>query len=142
MAITKKFSNWIDISKWNKKSDRFRWFYMLKIDFWKSDLALLDSLFENQLCPVHLILKCSNWRQLSKLLSKFGCLCIYFLLFGSRNFNKNWFTYRISANSFRWNYSFLNLTLCTVTFGHSKYRCGNYLREETIQGWKLFAEIR
>ena len=28
-------------------------------------------------------------------------------------------TYRISANSFRGNYSFLNLTLCTVTKGHS-----------------------
>ena len=50
--------------------------------------------------------------------------------------------YRISANSFRGNYSFLNLTLCTVTFVHITYRCGNYLREETIQGWKLFAEIR
>ena len=27
--------------------------------------------------------------------------------------------YHISANSFRGNYSFLNLTLCTVTFGDS-----------------------
>ena len=36
-------------------------------------------------------------------------------------------------------YSFLNLTLCTVTFGHSTYRCGNNSREETIQGQKLFA---
>ena len=27
--------------------------------------------------------------------------------------------YRISANSFRGNYSFLNLVLCTVTFGDS-----------------------
>ena len=52
------------------------------------------------------------------------------------------FTYRISANSFRGNYSFLNLTLCTVTFDHSTYRCGNYSREEIIQGRKLFAEIR
>ena len=51
-------------------------------------------------------------------------------------------TYRISANSFRGNYSFLNLTLCTVIFGYSTYRCGNYSREETIQGRKLFAEIR
>ena len=50
--------------------------------------------------------------------------------------------YRISANSFRGNYSVLNLTLCTVTFAHSTYRCGNYSREETIQGRKLFAEIR
>merc|ERR1712086_418114 len=50
--------------------------------------------------------------------------------------------YRISAYSFRGNYSFLNLTLCTVTFDHSTYRCGNYSREETIQGRKLFAEIR
>ena len=52
------------------------------------------------------------------------------------------YRYRISANSFRGNYSFLNLTLCTVTFGNSTYRCGNYSREETIQGRKLFAEIR
>ena len=50
--------------------------------------------------------------------------------------------YRISANSFRGNYSFFNLTLCTVTFDHSTYRCGNYSREETIQGRKLFAEIQ
>ena len=49
--------------------------------------------------------------------------------------------YRISANGFRGNYSFLNLTLCTVTFDHSTYRCGNYSREETIQGRKLFVEI-
>ena len=42
--------------------------------------------------------------------------------------------YRTSANSFRGNYSFLNLTLCTVTFHHSTYRCGNYSREETIRG--------
>ena len=61
--------------------------------------------------------------------------------------------YRISANSFRGNYCFFefnlekvrtysNLTLCTVTFDHSTYRCRNYSREETIQGRKLFAEIR
>ena len=43
---------------------------------------------------------------------------------------------------FRGNYSFLNLTLCTVTFAHSTYRCGNYSREEIKQGRKLFAEIR
>ena len=47
------------------------------------------------------------------------------------------YTYRISANSFRGNYSFLDLALCTVTFDHYTYRCGNYSREETIQGWKL-----
>ena len=51
-------------------------------------------------------------------------------------------TYRISANSFRRNYFFLNLTLCTVTYGYSTYRCGNYSREETIQGRKLYEEIR
>ena len=45
--------------------------------------------------------------------------------------------YRISANSFCGNYSFLNLT-----FDHSTYRCGNYSREKTIQGRKLLAEIR
>ena len=42
---------------------------------------------------------------------------------------------RISANSFRG-----NSILCNVTFGYSTYRCGNYSREETIQGRKLFAE--
>ena len=42
--------------------------------------------------------------------------------------------YRISANSFRGNYSFLNLTICTVTFSHSTYRFGIYSREETIYG--------
>ena len=52
------------------------------------------------------------------------------------------FIYRISSYSFRGNYSFLNLTLCTVTLGHSTYRCGNYSREETIQGRKLYEEIR
>ena len=51
-------------------------------------------------------------------------------------------SYLISGNSFRRNYSFWNSTLCTVTFGYSTYRCGNYSREETIQGRKLFAEIR
>ena len=41
--------------------------------------------------------------------------------------------YLFSANSFRRNYSFLNLTLCTVTV---------HTGAETIQGRKLFAEIR
>ena len=62
------------------------------------------------------------------------------LRYVSRDSSRN--SYRISANSFHGNYSFLNLNLCTVTFGHSTYRCGNYSREETIQGRKLFAEIR
>ena len=56
------------------------------------------------------------------------------------------FTYRISANSFCGNYSFLNLALFTVTFDLyfiTLNSCrGNYSREETIQGRKLFAEIR
>ena len=50
-------------------------------------------------------------------------------------------TYRTSANSFRRNYSFLSLTLCTVTFVHSKYiqvrkllKEGNYSRAESIRG--------
>jgi len=29
-----------------------------------------------------------------------------------------------------------------VTFGNSTYSCGNYSREETIQGRKLYEEIR
>ena len=47
-------------------------------------------------------------------------------------------TYRISANSFRGNYSFLNLALCTMTFGDSTYRCGNYSRTEIIRGNTVF----
>ena len=43
--------------------------------------------------------------------------------------------YRISAKSFRGNYSFLNLTLCTKTFDHSTYRCENYSREECKSVW-------
>ena len=82
----------------------------------------------------------------------FGLFCFWFgLVLMSENYRYSSFgikfgrlfpTYRISANSFRGNYSFLNLTLCTVTFGYSTYRCGNYSGEETIQGRKLFAEIR
>ena len=49
------------------------------------------------------------------------------------------YVYRISANSFHGIYSFLNLTLCTVTFGHS---VTVHTGAETIQGRKLFAEIR
>jgi hypothetical protein len=63
------------------------------------------------------------------------------------NFAKLWyFEYRISANSFRGNYCFLNLALFTVNFDLyfiNLNSCrGNYSREETIQGWKVFAEIR
>ena len=67
-----------------------------------------------------------------------------FLFFGGDANGK--LTYRISANSFRGNYSFLNLALFTVTFDlyfiNLNSCCGNYSREETIQGRKLFAEIR
>ena len=48
----------------------------------------------------------------------------------------------MSSYSVRGNYSLLYLTLYTVTFGNSTYRCGNYSREETIQGRKLYEEIR
>ena len=62
------------------------------------------------------------------------CIYLYYL------------SYRISANSFRGNYSFLNLALFTVTFDLyfiNLNSCrGTYSREETIQGRKLFAEIR
>ena len=37
---------------------------------------------------------------------------------------------------------FFNSILYTVTFGNSTFRCGNYSREETIQGRKLYEEIR
>ena len=54
--------------------------------------------------------------------------------------------YRISANSFRGKYSFLNLALFTVTldlyFINLNSCRGNYSKEETIQGQKLFAEIQ
>ena len=56
--------------------------------------------------------------------------------------------YRISANSFRGNYSFLKLfgqrsQYISIKFPLHKpsENCGNYSREETIQGRKLFAEI-
>ena len=57
------------------------------------------------------------------------CYCFYFLLLINR--------YRISANSFRGNYSFLNLALFTVTFDLyfiNLNSCrGNYSREERIR---------
>ena len=50
-------------------------------------------------------------------------------------------TYRISANSFRGNYSFLNLALFTVTFDLyyiNLNSCrGNYSRAETIRGYTV-----
>ena len=54
--------------------------------------------------------------------------------------------YRISSYSFRGNYSFFGFGNPNVAVhkakGHSTYMCGNYLREKTIQGWKLYEEIR
>ena len=45
------------------------------------------------------------------------------------------YIYRISANSFRGNYSFLNLTLCTVTFGYSTVTFGQvHTGAEIIRG--------
>ena len=52
---------------------------------------------------------------------------------------QNWLGCTCSV--FPWKY-FLNLTLCSATLGHSTYRCGNYSREETIQGRKVFADIQ
>ena len=72
--------------------------------------------------------------------STLACALVFVRLLEIISFKKS--IYRISANSFRRNYSFLNLTLCTVTFVNSTYRCGNYSREETIQGRKLYEEIR
>ena len=72
----------------------------------------------------------------------FRKICVGMATYSSLRNSFKKYMYRISANSFRGNYSFLNLSLCTVTFDHSTYRCGNYSREETIQGRKLFAEIR
>ena len=40
--------------------------------------------------------------------------------------------YPISVNSFRENYSFFNLALCTVT--NLWWQCGNYSRAEAIRG--------
>ena len=59
------------------------------------------------------------------------------------------FVYRISANSFCGNYSFLKLfgrrsQYLSIKFPLHKpsEKRGNYSREEIIQGRKLFAEIR
>ena len=51
-----------------------------------------------------------------------------FFLFINSFTNKH----RISSFSFRGNYSFSNITLCTVIFSNITYRCGNYSRAETI----------
>ena len=40
------------------------------------------------------------------------------------------------------NYSFFEFNVMYCEFGNSTYRCGNYSREETIQGRKLYEEIR
>ena len=62
----------------------------------------------------------------------FSCFCLQTQV--GFHLQSRQFKYRISSYSFRGNYSFLNLTLCTVTFGNSTYRCGNYSRAETIPG--------
>ena len=63
--------------------------------------------------------------------------------------NKVEYRYRISANSFRGNYSFLKFFVQRSQYISIKFPLhkpsenrGNYSREETIQGRKLFAEIR
>ena len=50
--------------------------------------------------------------------------------------------YRISANSFRGNYSLLNLALCTVTFVHSTYRCGNCSRKYGMLTLIIYSRFR
>ena len=54
--------------------------------------------------------------------------------FYSFSYMEHWqfrmYTYRISSYSFRGNYSFLTLALCTVTFDLSTWMCGNYSRED------------
>ena len=42
--------------------------------------------------------------------------------------------FAVTKNSFCGNHYFLNLTLFIMTFVHTRYRCGNYSREETICG--------
>ena len=56
------------------------------------------------------------------------------MIFGAMKGEINILIYRISANSFRGNYSFLKLSLCTVTFGQVTV----HKSAETIQGRKLF----
>ena len=61
-----------------------------------------------------------------------------------------WHEYRISAYSFRGNYSFLEVGLRKLfkggnysreeTINFLLFRGGNYSREETIQGRKLYEE--
>ena len=62
-------------------------------------------------------------------------------IFMSSYFPKYKRKYRISENSFRGNYSFSNLTFDLYFINLNNCR-GNYSKEETIQGRKLFAEIR
>ena len=56
--------------------------------------------------------------------------------------------YRISSYSFRRNYSFLNFEIVANSnssvflLNKLNFCCGNYSREETIQGRKLYEEIR
>ena len=64
-------------------------------------------------------------------------------------FHEYKWAYRISANSFRGNYSFLKFYVQRSQYISIKFPLhkpsenrGNYSREETIQGRKLFAEIR
>ena len=78
-----------------------------------------------------------HWNNKIKSIYQRPGICVkYFLSFPQKRMSpeKTETNYRISANIFRGNYSFLNSTLCSVTFGHSKYRCGNYSRVETIRG--------
>ena len=79
-----------------------------------------------------------HWLKIQKaLIIPYSCKTYNILI----NLLTIYIAYRISANSFRRKYSFLNLTLWAVTFEYSTYRCRKYSREETIQGRKLFAEI-
>ena len=55
-----------------------------------------------------------KWRDISQRAVEKSVCVVAWLWLWSINIG-----YRISANSFRGNYSFLNLTLCTVTFDHS-----------------------
>ena len=62
----------------------------------------------------------------------FRKICVGMATYSSLRNSFKKYMYRISANSFRGNYSFLNLSLCTVTL------ITVHTGAETIQGRKLF----
>ena len=128
-------------------------FHFLTEGFYLKRCRLFRYVCSNFLCYITYF---ENWKNITRHNFQFLAHVVFFILFililhtisyHVTYFSKDMkYTYRISANSFRGNYSFLNFALFTVTFDLyfiNLNSCrGNYSREETIQGRKLFAEIR